>query len=145
MVNNRPEHSSSTSRLAPHVVETEQQRSRATAAIAQLETNRRLRDEADARAFEQYFAGMSALARWFAQPLLTFITAQRPIASAAENPAIEGLNLVLARLPRALADHGIERIATEGQPFNEETMRAIGAGAADEWPLGHVAEQLFPR
>jgi len=141
---NRPDDTSTTRQLVLHLVETDHQLSRAIAAISQLEANRKLRDEADAQAVERYFAEMNAIARWFAQPLLTFIIAQRPVTTSAESPAIEGLNLVLARLRRALAENNIERIETEGQPFDADTMRAIGTVAPADCPSGYVAEQLSP-
>jgi molecular chaperone GrpE len=140
----RSDDSATTRQLASHLVDADHQLSRAIAAIAQLEANRRQRYDADEQAIGLYFAGMSALGRWFARPLLKFIATQRPIGTTAEDPAIEGLNLVLARLRRALADHGIERIDTEHEPFDAETMRAIGTVAATDCPPGHVAEQLTP-
>jgi molecular chaperone GrpE len=144
VADNRSGDDSTARQFALRLVETDQQLSRAIAAIAQYEATRKMRDEADVQTVEQYYMGMSALARWFAQPLLKFVTAQRSVAWGAESPAIEGLNLVLARLRRALADHGIERIETEGQPFSADMMRAIGTVEAADCPSGHVAEQLSP-
>jgi molecular chaperone GrpE len=140
----RPDDSSAARQLALHLVDADHQLSRAIAAMTQLEANRRQRYDADEQAVGQYFAAMSALGRWFAQPLLKFIATQRPAGATAEDPAIEGLNLVLARLRRALADSGIERIETEHEPFDAETMRAIGTVDATDCPSGCVAEQLTP-
>ncbi|WP_010582035.1 nucleotide exchange factor GrpE [Schlesneria paludicola] len=127
------------------LIETDHQLSRAVSAVAQWDTNRRLRAEADAKAVERYFAGMNRLARWLARPLLTFVMEQQSVpASPAENPAITGLDLVLGRLRRVLNEHGIERIETEGQAFDADTMYAIGTAVTTDYPSGHVAEQLSP-
>jgi len=142
---NRPDDSSEAKQLALLVVETDHQVTRAVTAIAQWETNRRLREDMSTDAAERYYAGMSRLARWFARPLLEFITAQRPKAElAAEHPAIEGLNLVLGRLRRAMYELGIERVDVLGQPFDASTMHAIGTVASVDCPSAHVAEQLSP-
>jgi molecular chaperone GrpE len=126
-------------------VDTDHQLSRAASALEQWEASRRLREAADVKSVQQYFAGMSAVARWFARPLLTFIAELRPLpAQAAQDPAIEGLNLVLARLRRAMYENQIERLDTLGQPFDGHTMHAIGTVAAPDCPSGHVAEQLSP-
>ena len=131
--------------LVQIIVETDHQLSRAVAAIAQWETNRRLKAEADAKAVQSYFAGMNSLARWLARPLLIFVSEQRTVPeSSAENPAITGLDLVMARLRRTMTEHGIERLDTEGKAFNAETMHAIGTVATSDCPSGHVAEQLSP-
>lgn len=127
--------------LVQLIIETDHQLSRAVAAISQWEANRRLRQAADARAVELFFAGMSWIARRFARPLLAFIAEQRT-GVVAEDPAIEGLNLVLARLRRSMHEQGIRRLDVAGLPFDAATMHAIGTVAAENCPSGHVAEQL---
>lgn len=121
----RPDDSDAGRQLVMLIVETDHQLSRAVAAVGQWEKNRRFREEADAKAVDLYFAGMSRVARWFARPLLTFIAEQRGVQSpAVENPAIEGLNLVLARLRRAMYEQGIERLDdAAGEAFDATTMR----------------------
>jgi molecular chaperone GrpE len=127
------------------IIETDHQLTRAVSALAQWETNRRWRAEADAKAVERYFAGMNGLARWLARPLLTFVMEQRSVPDlSAENPAITGLDLILSRLRRAMNEHGIERFDTEGRPFDADTMCAIGTVETADWPSGHIAEQLSP-
>jgi len=137
-----------TSKIKPLVLlitETDHQLSRATSAIAQWEATRRSRVEADQRSVEHYFAGMNPLARWFARPLLTFITGQHSaLEASAENPAIEGLNLVLARLRRVMKEQGIERLDTLGREFDANTMHAIGTIVTTDYSAGSVAEQLSP-
>jgi molecular chaperone GrpE len=151
---NRGEDSDETEKLVLVIVESDHQLSRAIAATAQWEAIRRTRDEADANAAERFFEGMGRVARWFARPLMKFLAAQRAVQeSVGENPALDGLNLVLARLRRAMHERGIERIETQGEPFDAEFMRAIGHVLADaaaenagrvDCPAGHVAEQLSP-
>jgi molecular chaperone GrpE len=145
VADNHPDDSTEAKRLVLLIVETDHQLSRAVAATAQWEMNRRLREEATAKAVDRYFAGMSWAARWFARPLLAFIAEQRPVLGpVTEGPAIEGLNLVLARLRRAMSEQGIGRLDVVGQPFDANTMHAIGTVASADCPSGHVAEQLSP-
>ncbi len=131
--------------LALLIVETDHQLTRAVAAITQWETSRRLRAETDAKAADRYFGAMNGLARWLARPLLTFIAEQREAQdSPGENPAVDGLNLVLARLRRVMREQGIERLEAIGREFDANTMHAIGTVATADFPSGHVAEQLSP-
>jgi molecular chaperone GrpE len=127
------------------IVETDHQLSRAVAAIAQWEATRQTRAAADAVAIEQCVAAMNKVARWFARPLLTLLAAQRSaVAPIGEHPALEGLNMVLGRLRRMMREQGIERLDVQGQPFDANTMCAIGAMPSTDCPAGHVAEQLSP-
>jgi molecular chaperone GrpE len=87
---------------------------------------------------------MSFLARWFARPLLTFVIERRNRDQTAEDPLIEGLNLLLARVRRMMREQRIERLETLGQAFDANTMNAIGTVDSGEYPSGHVAEQLSP-
>lgn len=127
------------------ITEIDHQLTRAISVITDWEITRQKRTEADQRAVEQYFFGMNSLARWFARPLLDFIAAQRePEALSAENPAIEGLNLILARLRRDMKELDVVRLDTLGQLFDANTMHAIGTIATNEYPDGVVADQLSP-
>ena len=131
--------------LVQLITEIDHQLSRAVAAIEQWETKNRLRADADFQSIERYFARMNGVARWFARPLLNFVTEQSSAKTASpKNPAIEGLNLVLARLQRAMNEQEIERIETLGQPFDADTMYAIGTVDATDYSAGSVAEQLSP-
>ncbi|HEY4261895.1 MAG TPA: nucleotide exchange factor GrpE [Schlesneria sp.] len=131
--------------LVLSIIETDHQLSRAAAAIAQWEANCKLRAEAETKAVERYFAGMNPLARWWARPLLTFITEQRSVPdSSAQSPAITGLDLVLAKLRRMMNEHDIERLDVVGQPFDANIMYAIGTIETADYSPGHVAEQLSP-
>jgi molecular chaperone GrpE len=140
--------SEETSEIKPLVlliIDTDHQLSRAVSAIAHWEANQQQRAESNRKAVEHYFAGMNRLARWFARPLLTFIAEQHSSPEApAENPAVEGLNLVLARLRRVMHEQGIERLDTLGRQFDAETMHAIGTVATSDFASGYVADQLSP-
>jgi molecular chaperone GrpE len=127
------------------IVETDHQLSRAVAAIAQWEGNRRQREEAAQEAVEREIAAMNGIARWFSRPLLALLAGQRSARGPAEEaPAVAGLNMVLARLRRMMHEQGIERHDVQGHPFDAETMHAIGTVASTTCPPGHVAEQLSP-
>lgn len=142
---NRTDGAAETRQLALLIVETDHQLSRAVTAIVQWEENRRRREAADANAVERYFEGMGWLARGFARPLMTFIAEQRAAQdSGAEHPAVDGLNMVLARLRRMMHEHGLERVDVLGQPFDANTMHAIGTVASSDHLSGSVAEQLSP-
>lgn len=132
-------------KLAELIADTENQLTRAVAAAIRSETNRRQCEESESQAIQHYFNGMNAIARWFARPLLTFITKQRQAKEqTTENPAVEGLNLVIAQLRQMMKKHQIERLDVLGQAFDAETMNAIGTVESQDYASGHVAEQLSP-
>ncbi len=140
-----PEAKQEARQLVLHIVETDHQLSRAVGAIAQWEANQRLREASAAQAVEQQIAALSPLARWFARPLVALLAGQRSAqAPANAHPALEGLNMVLARLRRSMHEQGIERLDVQGQPFDADTMHAIGTVASTAGPPGSVAEQLSP-
>jgi hypothetical protein len=142
---NRSDDSGEAKQLVLIIVETDHQLLRALTAIKQWEMTRRLRQEADAKAVVRYFDGMGWLGRRFARPLLEFVAALRPLdGPIMEDPAIQGMNLVVERLSRVMQEHEIERSDVEGQPFDANTMRAIGTVESTNCPAGHVAEQLSP-
>lgn len=131
--------------LAELIVETDHQLARAVRAIEQAEAQRRNREEEEAHAIEQCCSRFSVPARWLARPLMNLLTEQRRVREQTPaNSRLEGLNLVLARLRRSMKDLGIERIETEGQPFDGNTMNSIGTMKSTEHSSGHVAEQLSP-
>lgn len=132
-------------RLAQLIAEIDHQFTRAVRAIEQAEINRRRREEEQAGALDQYFSSRNFLVRWFARPLMDFLTEQRQRDDhAVESPAVEGLNFVLARLRRSMKELYIERVETQGQPFDANIMNAIGTIESSEHPSGHVAEQFSP-
>ena len=131
--------------LAELIADTDNQLTRAVAATSQSESNRRQREQSDLKAIQYYFNRMNAISRWFARPLLTFVTEQRQAKQyTAESPAVEGLNLILARLRRVMKEHHIQRFDALGQAFDAETMNAIGTVESQDYSSWHVAEQLSP-
>ena len=131
--------------LAGVIAETDHLLTQAVAVTSRCETHRRQQEEAEAKAIQDHFNGMNAMARWFARPLLTFVTAQRKAREPmSEDAAVEGLNLVLVQLRHLMKERQIERVDALGQPFDGETMNAIGTVAGEPCPSGHVAEQLSP-
>lgn len=131
--------------LVQLIIDIDHQLSRAVSAIEQLEVIEREQNVTNAKILEQSVAGMSGLARWFARPLLTFITEKLTAGNLSrKNPAIEGLNLVLARFKRAMNEQGIERIDTLGAQFDADIMHAIGTVETPDYTAGSVAEQLSP-
>jgi len=132
-------------RLAELIADVDHQLTRSIAAVEQTETNRRRREESETHAVRAYFEKMNPLARWLARPLLTFVLEQRRNGDQREEtPAVEGLNLLLARLRRTMKELHIERVDTQGQPFEANSMNAIGTVESSEIPPGAVAEQLAP-
>jgi molecular chaperone GrpE len=132
-------------KLAELIADLDHQLARSVEAAVQSETNRRRCAQSDVQAAERFFQAMNPLARWFARPLMTFIVQRGQAgASAADNPAIEGLNLLLARFRRLIRERHIERLETLGEAFDATTMNAIGTVETDAWPPGRVAEQLSP-
>lgn len=131
--------------LIQSLADADHQLTRAIQATTQWEEHRQNRESADATAAKQFFTQMSALGRWFARPLWSFLTQQRAARDQlSAQPVIEGLLLVLGRLRRSMSEHQLERRDTVGQPFDAETMHAIGAITGSTFPAGHVAEQLAP-
>ena len=56
----------------------------------------------------------------------------------------EGIQILLVRLRRMMADKGVQRTETTGQPFDAETMKAISTVASETVPVGSVAEEISP-
>ena len=132
-------------KLAMLVADIDNQLTRAVAAANRSETNRRHHEESESKSIQHYFRGMNVITRWFARPLLTFVTEQRRAEEqTVDNPAVEGLNLVLARLRRTMKEHQIQRFDALGQVFDAETMNAIGTVESQEYASGQVAEQISP-
>ncbi len=131
--------------LAKLLAETEHQVTRAATAIVHSEAQRQQREAGLPERAKQRFESLSAISRWFARPLLTFVLEQAAAtASPVENPTIAGLQLVVARLRRTLKEQQIERLDTLGLAFDASIMNAIGSVPSSQYPAGHVAEQLAP-
>jgi molecular chaperone GrpE len=138
-----PEQPSQSLQLVQLIVETDHQFARAVQSLEQWHKARREREDENVKAIERFFANMNPLARWFARPLCEFMTAQgRSQPTKTQDSAIEGLSLVLGGLRRAMNEHHIERIDVRGQPFDPNTMYAVGSVDMADCLSGHVAEQL---
>ncbi len=140
---NRKDNTAEVKPLVMLLIETDHQLSRAVASIAQWEANRRQRETAEQDAIKQCVAAMNSVSRWFSRPLLALLAGQQSAHTPAENsPALDGLNMIVAKLRRMMREQGIERLDVLGQPFDANTMHAIGAVTSTEYPAGYVAEQL---
>ncbi|MEX0716492.1 MAG: nucleotide exchange factor GrpE [Planctomycetaceae bacterium] len=132
-------------KLAELIVDVDHQLTRSIEAAVRSEAIRKRGADAETTAIRRYFESLSAVARWFARPLLTFVAERLEARDrTAGDPAIEGLNLVLARLRRSMKELHIERFEALGRPFDANTMNAIGTVESPRFPPGHVAEQLSP-
>jgi molecular chaperone GrpE len=141
----RPDDTPESRQLAMLIAETEHPLSRAVAAAAQWESGRQRRAAEIAKTIDECAAGMNGLARWFARPLLALLAGQNSAREPAEeNPALEGLSMVLARLRRMMQEREIERFDVLGLPFDPEAMHAIGTMTSADFPAGHVGEQISP-
>lgn len=130
-------------RFAELIADLDHQFTRAVQAVEQAETNRRLREAEEAKAVHRFFSSMNPLARWLARPLLRFVTEQREEGThPSESAAVEGLNLVLSRLRRSMRELHLERVDTQGQPFDANIMNAIGTAESTDHPSGYVVEQF---
>lgn len=62
---------------------------------------------------------------------------------ALSGPFGQGVNLIHQQLNEVLARHGLQPVATVGQPFDPNTMEAIArAEPTDDVPDGHVIEEF---
>ena len=65
-------------KLAELIADIDNQLTRAVAAVSSMRSeSQAARGSGIARQSNDYFDGMNAIARWFARPLLTFVTEQR--------------------------------------------------------------------
>ncbi len=104
----------------------------------------RSQHDAEAAEFQAAVAALSPLRRWMARPLIRRLEANR---SAQQRPASaigDGLTILLTRLRQLLDDNRIQRIETQGQPFDSSLMRSIGTVVDSSVPAGCVAQQFTP-
>jgi len=132
-------------RLGILITEVDSQLTRAIDAISDAEITR---DADHARLVRQEidgtFAGLNVLQRWIARTFYRSVQACLARRPESTNRVTEGLRMVLAKLRSAMQENAIERIDVLGKPFDPETMNAIGTVDSQEYPAGHVAEQLLP-
>jgi len=65
----------------------------------------------------------------------------REHAGVSEGGLADGVRLVLKGLSEVMAAHGIERIATEGLPFDPASHEAVAMAETDRVPAGYVMEE----
>ncbi|OED37084.1 nucleotide exchange factor GrpE [Chromatiales bacterium (ex Bugula neritina AB1)] len=85
------------------------------------------------------------ISRWLSRKFYQSVIEAIDLAPKPSSDAtIEGFNLLLARLHRKMAEQKFTRRETVGQPFDAETMKAISAITTEQFPEGHVAEEITP-
>lgn len=93
------------------------------------------------------FAKQSFVVRRFSRPFLNAvleILKRNTSSGASVRPETEGLQLVVSRLRRMMAEKEIQRLDVVGQPFDAEIMNAVSAVESTQYPSGHVVEELSP-
>lgn len=144
-------------RLAETIADIDHHVSRAVEAV--LRVNRAPEDTSNAGDVEklqhdiqQRYAQLGPLARWFARGFLRDVqdaveqsagpSVQPP--PARQDPIQQGLEMVVQRIRRLMAQQHIRRIDTEGLPFDGGQMHAVDAIDSADHPSGHVVQQLQP-
>jgi molecular chaperone GrpE len=86
--------------------------------------------------------------RWFCRSLLTKLEATCDRWSETDDPqpdaTRQGLQMLVDRVERLMADQQIERLESHGKTFDATTMNAIESVADNSVPRGTVVEQLAP-
>ncbi len=129
------------------IIDIEAHISRAVDACVKYDTDRTRQQSDRIAAVHERFERQSFLARWFSrsflQKTLETLTAndrsQSPV-----SPETEGLQLVVARFRRMMAEQDIRRLEVTGKPFDAELMNAVSVVESSQHPPGHVVEELSP-
>ena len=135
------------SNLVNLIVDIDSHLSRAVDACVKYDAVRIRQPVEPAAAIRDAFERQNLLARWFSRPFFqqaleildTNASQQSPA-----NPAMEGLQLVVSRLRRMMAERDIKRLEVTGKPFDAEIMNAVSVVESSQYPPGHVAEELSP-
>jgi molecular chaperone GrpE len=100
---------------------------------------RTAREREDLRTFAQIEIARSVV------PTLDDLARWRDIPN--ESTTVEaldkGLDLILKNLEKALADHGVERVAAEGAPFDPEVHQALMTGEAERPEQDDTVGKVF--
>ena len=120
------------------------QLSRAVAAANAEDTARQARRTQRHESFARTLARPSWVVRFFAGSTIKALQELNASEPEADSAVTDGLTILLSKLREKLREHGIDRIETEGKPFDGERMRSIGHKAVDGIPSGHVSQQLAP-
>jgi molecular chaperone GrpE len=70
----------------------------------------------------------------------TLDSVERAMRMQADGPCYDGLRAVLRQMDGVLSRHGVERIATPGDPFDPQRHEAIAVRASDELPDRTIVE-----
>lgn len=85
------------------------------------------------------------MGRWFGKRFFNNVI---QTIQANDNPkpdsTADGIRMLVVRLRRMMAEKGVQRTQTLGQPFDAETMKAISTVASDNVSVGSVAEEISP-
>ena len=100
---------------------------------------RTARERADLRTFAQIEIARSVV------PTLDDLARWRDIPN--ESTTVEaldkGLDLILKNLEKALSEHGVERVAAEGTPFDPEVHQALMTGEAERPEQDETVGRVF--
>jgi len=135
------------SNLVHLIVDIDAHLSRAVDACVRYDAVRIRQPAEPAAAIRDAFEKQNFLTRWFSRPFLLksleILDANASQKSPA-NPAMEGLQLVVSRLRRMMAERDIKRVDVTGKPFDAEIMNAVSVLESGQYPPGHVVEELSP-
>lgn len=126
------------------LTELDTQLTRAVDAAIRTETVRQQQQRDQQTALQNIAKSMGPVARWFAGPLLKKIEPATDAVAHDVSSVAEGLSMLLARLRQMLHENEIQRLDTQGLPFDAEVMNSIGTIESKDVPTGHVAQQLAP-
>ncbi|MFT5526813.1 MAG: molecular chaperone GrpE [Pirellulaceae bacterium] len=132
--------------FAESLAELDSQITRAVDVAAKFETKRQEKQSEVLQNTRESLEQMSSLAKWFAgQSLKRALASLDEAANAMSGQSVvQGLQLVVAQVRRVMQKQQIKRVETGGQPFDAETMNAIGSTRSSIHSAGHVAEQISP-
>jgi molecular chaperone GrpE len=141
-------------RLAETIVEIDNTVTRAVATVTSLRESSGGGDSA-ARDVDQLkltlrdlYGSLGPIARWFCRPFADHVDGAVGDWAASQaveqDPTLDGLEMLVQRIRRLMADQQIERVEATGQPFDAETMNAVESLATASELSGHVIEQLCP-
>lgn len=135
------------SNLVNLIVDIDSHLSRAVEACVKYDALRIRQQVEPAAAVRDAFEKQNFLARWFSRAFLRRaleILDSNAFQKSPVNPAMEGLQLVVSRLRRMMAERDIMRVDVIGKLFDADTMNAVSVVEFTQYPPGHVVEELSP-
>lgn len=82
--------------------------------------------------------------RWLGQKFFREVIETVETATNQPDPMMEGIQLVLNRLHRMMAEEDLTRVDPTGEAFDAETMKAIATVSSGQVPAGYVAGTITP-